>query len=100
MMIEIKKSQKTTAKSYVSWWLDGCSIESELNFIDMHEKTTMPNLLRNLHFLKKQIQFASTSFQRLMKLISGSKTDEIISRIDNFGSCHTIIADIDAGFYG
>ena len=106
MMMEIKKSQKTTAKSYVylSGWMVA-ALRSEFGPLpdqSMHEKTTVPNLIKEIStFLKRadsvQLQHLFNELDEAYK--SGSKTDEIISRIDNFET-HVvpIIADIDAGF--
>ena len=106
MMMEIKKSQKTTAKSYVylSGWMVA-ALRSEFGPLpdqSMHEKTTVPNLIKEIYtFLKRadsvQLQHLFNELDEAYK--SGSKTDEIISRIDNFET-HVvpIIADIDAGF--
>ena len=59
MMMEIKKSQKTTAKSYVylSGWMVA-ALRSEFGPLpdqSMHEKTTVPNLIKEIYTRKGAI---------------------------------------------
>jgi isocitrate lyase len=91
MMMEIKKSQKTTAKSYVylSGWMVA-ALRSEFGPLpdqSMHEKTTVPNLIKEIYtFLKRadsvQLQHLFNELDEAYK--SDSDTQEIISKIDNF----------------
>ena len=76
MMMEIKKSQKTTAKSYVylSGWMVA-ALRSEFGPLpdqSMHEKTTVPNLIKEIYtFLKRaadSINFNDFSIIQEMKL--------------------------------
>ena len=90
--------------SILSGWMVA-ALRSEIGPLpdqSMHEKTTVPNLIKEIYtFLKRadsvQLQHLFNELDEAYK--SFSKTDEIISRIDNFET-HVIpiIADIDAGF--
>ena len=106
MMMEIKKSQKTTSKSYVylSGWMVA-ALRSQFGPLpdqSMHEKTAVPDLIKEIYtFLKRadsvQLQHYFTELDEAYK--NNSDTSEIIKKIDNFET-HVvpIIADIDAGF--
>ena len=106
MMMEIKKSQKTTSKSYVylSGWMVA-ALRSQFGPLpdqSMHEKTAVPDLIKEIYtFLKRadsvQLQHYFTELDEAYK--NSSDTSEIIQKIDAFET-HVvpIIADIDAGF--
>jgi len=106
MMMEIKKSQKTTSKSYVylSGWMVA-ALRSQFGPLpdqSMHEKTAVPDLIKEIYtFLKRadsvQLQHHFNELDEAYK--NNSDTKEIINQIDNFET-HVvpIIADIDAGF--
>ena len=106
MMMEIKKSQKTTSKSYVylSGWMVA-ALRSQFGPLpdqSMHEKTAVPDLIKEIYtFLKRadsvQLQHYFSELDEAYK--NNSDTSEIIKKIDNFET-HVvpIIADIDAGF--
>ena len=106
MMMEIKRSHTTTSKRYVylSGWMIA-ALRSEFGPLpdqSMHEKTAVPNLIKEIYTFLKRAD--SVQLQHLFNELdeaeaAGNKTDEIIKRIDNFET-HVvpIIADIDAGF--
>ena len=106
MMMEIKRSCQTTSKRYVylSGWMIA-ALRSEFGPLpdqSMHEKTAVPNLIKEIYTFLKRAD--SVQLQHLFEELdaaqaAGKSTDEIITKIDNFET-HVvpIIADIDAGF--
>ena len=106
MMMEIKRSHKTTSKRYVylSGWMIA-ALRSEFGPLpdqSMHEKTAVPNLIKEIYTFLKRAD--SVQLQHLFNELdeadqAGNKTDDIIKKINNFET-HVvpIIADIDAGF--
>ncbi len=106
MMMEIKKSRNTTAKSYVylSGWMVA-ALRSQFGPLpdqSMHEKTTVPSLIKEIYTFLKRAD--SIELQHLFNDLDevkneGKDVSKIIQEIDNFET-HVvpIIADIDAGF--
>ena len=106
MMMGVKRTQKTTDKTYVylSGWMVA-ALRSQFGPLpdqSMHEKTAVPALIKEIYtFLKRadsiQLQHLFNELDDLES--SGKDTSDVMSRIDNFET-HVvpIIADIDAGF--
>lgn len=98
-MIAVKKHHKTTSKSYIylSGWMVA-ALRSEFGPLpdqSMHEKTTVPALIKEIYDFLRQADAIELNdlFRRL------EKGENIQDQIDNFET-HVvpIIADIDAGF--
>ena len=98
-MIAVKKHHKTTRKSYLylSGWMVA-ALRSEFGPLpdqSMHEKTTVPALIKEIYDFLKQADAVELNdlFRRL------ANGEDVQDQIDNFET-HVvpIIADIDAGF--
>lgn len=106
MAIAIKRYRGTMDKSYIylSGWMIA-ALRSEFGPLpdqSMHEKTAVPNLIREIYTFLKQAD--AVELERLFSELDevreqGGNEDAVIDRIDNFET-HVvpIIADIDAGF--
>tara|TARA_B100000700_G_scaffold280141_1_gene329736 strand:+ start:11307 stop:12911 length:1605 start_codon:yes stop_codon:yes gene_type:complete len=106
MLMEIKRSKKTTSKSYVylSGWMVA-ALRSQFGPLpdqSMHEKTTVPALIKEIYtFLKRadsiQLQHLFNELDEVRK--NGGNEKSVLRKIDSFET-HVvpIIADIDAGF--
>ena len=106
MMMEIKRSKKTTSKSYVylSGWMIA-ALRSQFGPLpdqSMHEKTSVPKLIKEIYtFLKRadsiQLQHLFNELDEVRS--NGGNEEDVIQKIDSFET-HVvpIIADIDAGF--
>ena len=98
-MIAVKKHHKTTSKRYLylSGWMVA-ALRSEFGPLpdqSMHEKTTVPALIKEIYDFLRQADAIELNdlFRRL------EKGEDVQNQIDNFET-HVvpIIADIDAGF--
>ncbi len=98
-MIAVKKHHKTTSKRYIylSGWMVA-ALRSEFGPLpdqSMHEKTTVPALIKEIYDFLRQADAIELNdlFRRL------EKGEDVQDQIDNFET-HVvpIIADIDAGF--
>jgi len=98
-MIAVKKHHKTTSKRYLylSGWMVA-ALRSEFGPLpdqSMHEKTTVPALIKEIYDFLRQADAIELNdlFRRL------EKGEDLQDQIDNFET-HVvpIIADIDAGF--
>ncbi|MDT8416486.1 MAG: isocitrate lyase, partial [Lutibacter sp.] len=98
-MIAVKKHHKTTSKRYLylSGWMVA-ALRSEFGPLpdqSMHEKTTVPALIKEIYDFLRQADAIELNdlFRRL------EKGEDVQDQIDNFET-HVvpIIADIDAGF--
>ena len=98
-MIAVKKHHKTTSKRYLylSGWMVA-ALRSEFGPLpdqSMHEKTTVPALIKEIYYFLRQADAIELNdlFRRL------EKGEDVQNQIDNFET-HVvpIIADIDAGF--
>ncbi|MBT4478065.1 MAG: isocitrate lyase [Flavobacteriales bacterium] len=98
-MISVKKHHKTTSKRYLylSGWMVA-ALRSELGPLpdqSMHEKTTVPSLIKEIYDFLRQADAIELNdlFRRL------EKGEDVQTQIDNFEThIVPIIADIDAGF--
>jgi isocitrate lyase len=98
-MIAVKKHHKTTNKRYLylSGWMVA-ALRSEFGPLpdqSMHEKTTVPALIKEIYDFLRQADAIELNdlFRRLQK------GEEVQDQIDNFEThIVPIIADIDAGF--
>lgn len=98
-MIAVKKHHKTTNKSYLylSGWMVA-ALRSEFGPLpdqSMHEKTTVPALIKEIYDFLRQADAIELNdlFRRL------EKGEDVQDQIDNFEThIVPIIADIDAGF--
>jgi isocitrate lyase len=98
-MIAVKKHHKTTSKSYIylSGWMVA-ALRSEFGPLpdqSMHEKTTVPALIKEIYDFLRQADAIELNdlFRRL------EKGENVQDLIDNFEThIVPIIADIDAGF--
>ena len=98
-MIAVKKHHKTTRKSYLylSGWMIA-ALRSEFGPLpdqSMHEKTTVPALIKEIYDFLKQADAIELNdlFRRLQN------GEDVQEQIDNFEThIVPIIADIDAGF--
>jgi isocitrate lyase len=98
-MIAVKKHHKTTSKKYIylSGWMVA-ALRSEFGPLpdqSMHEKTTVPALIKEIYDFLRQADAIELNdlFRRL------EKGEEVQDQIDNFEThIVPIIADIDAGF--
>ena len=98
-MIAVKKHHKTTSKKYLylSGWMVA-ALRSEFGPLpdqSMHEKTTVPNLIKEIYDFLRQADAIELNdlFARL------EKGEDVQDQIDNFEThIVPIIADIDAGF--
>jgi isocitrate lyase len=98
-MIAVKKHHKTTSKKYIylSGWMVA-ALRSEFGPLpdqSMHEKTTVPTLIKEIYDFLRQADAIELNdlFRRL------EKGEEVQDQIDNFEThIVPIIADIDAGF--
>lgn len=98
-MIAVKKHHKTTSKKYLylSGWMVA-ALRSEFGPLpdqSMHEKTTVPNLIKEIYDFLRQADAIELNdlFTRL------EKGEAVQDQIDNFEThIVPIIADIDAGF--
>ena len=98
-MIAVKKHHKTTSKSYIylSGWMVA-ALRSEFGPLpdqSMHEKTTVPALIKEIYDFLRQADAIELNdlFRRL------EKGEDVQDQIDNFEThIVPIIADIDAGF--
>ncbi len=98
-MIAVKKHHKTTSKRYLylSGWMVA-ALRSEFGPLpdqSMHEKTTVPALIKEIYDFLRQADAIDLNdlFRRL------EKGEDVQDQIDNFEThIVPIIADIDAGF--
>lgn len=98
-MIAVKKHHKTTSKRYLylSGWMVA-ALRSEFGPLpdqSMHEKTTVPALIKEIYDFLRQADAIELNdlFRRL------EKGEDVQDQIDNFEThIVPIIADIDAGF--
>lgn len=98
-MIAVKKHHKTTSKKYLylSGWMVA-ALRSEFGPLpdqSMHEKTTVPALIKEIYDFLRQADAIELNdlFARL------EKGEDVQDQIDNFEThIVPIIADIDAGF--
>jgi len=98
-MIAVKKHHKTTSKRYLylSGWMVA-ALRSEFGPLpdqSMHEKTTVPALIKEIYDFLRQADAIELNdlFRRL------EKGEDVQNQIDNFEThIVPIIADIDAGF--
>ena len=98
-MIAVKKHHKTTNKRYIylSGWMVA-ALRSEFGPLpdqSMHEKTTVPNLIKEIYDFLKQAD--ATELNDLFRRKAAG--EDVQDLIDNFET-HVvpIVADIDAGF--
>ncbi|XOV86299.1 MAG: isocitrate lyase [Pseudomonadota bacterium] len=106
LAIAVKRHRGTMDKSYIylSGWMVA-ALRSEFGPLpdqSMHEKTSVPNLIREIYTFLKQAD--AVELERLFTELDetrekGGNEAPIIEKIDNFET-HVvpIIADIDAGF--
>lgn len=98
-MIAVKKHHKTTSKKYLylSGWMVA-ALRSEFGPLpdqSMHEKTTVPNLIKEIYDFLRQADAIELN-DLFAKLENG---EDVQNQIDNFEThIVPIIADIDAGF--
>lgn len=98
-MIAVKKHHKTTSKKYIylSGWMVA-ALRSEFGPLpdqSMHEKTTVPALIKEIYDFLRQADAIELN-DLFRKLEAGH---DVQAQIDNFEShIVPIIADIDAGF--
>jgi len=98
-IIAVKKHHKTTSKRYIylSGWMVA-ALRSEFGPLpdqSMHEKTTVPALIKEIYDFLRQADAIELNdlFRRL------EKGEDVQDQIDNFEThIVPIIADIDAGF--
>lgn len=106
MAIAVKRHRGTMDKSYIylSGWMVA-AMRSQFGPLpdqSMHEKNTVPDLIREIYTFLKQAD--AVELERLFTELDevraqGGNEDAVIEKIDNFET-HVvpIIADIDAGF--